>query len=224
MLVFVDADVLPHADAFSRIRRAFDEDESLTAVFGSYDDAPPAPGAVSGFRNLLHHHVHQEGAGRGDDVLGRSRRRARRGFPRRRRLRRRALSVPSIEDIELGTRLVEAGGRIVLDPRLQGTHLKAWTLETMVRTDFWQRGAPWVELVLSRGVDSAALNLGWRHRASALASVVVAVSLLRGRTAPALGGLHSARRPQRARSTSCSPAGAARGRRRSASAFTPSIT
>ncbi len=189
VLVFVDADVLPHADAFSRIRRAFEGDEGLAAVFGSYDDAPRAPGAVSGFRNLLHHHVHQEGAGEATTFwagLGAVRVDAFRavgGFDAER------YSVPSIEDIELGARLVENGGRIVLDPRLQGTHLKAWTLETMVRTDFWQRGVPWVELVLSRGADSAALNLGWRHRASAFASVVVAVSLLRGRTAPVLGGL-----------------------------------
>ena len=189
VLVFVDADVLPHADAFSRIRRAFGEDESLTAIFGSYDDAPPAAGPVSGFRNLLHHHVHQEGAGEATTFwagLGAVRVGAFRavgGFDAER------YPLPSIEDIELGTRLVEAGGRIVLDPALLGTHLKAWTLETMIRTDFWQRGAPWAELVLSRGVDSAALNLGWRHRASALASVVVAVSILRGRKTATLGGL-----------------------------------
>src|SRR5207244_8179187 len=63
VLVFVDADVVPHADAFRLIRGAFDGDPELVALFGSYDDAPPAPGAVSGFRNLLHHHVHQAGAG-----------------------------------------------------------------------------------------------------------------------------------------------------------------
>src|SRR5438132_8084463 len=63
ILVFVDADVVVHADAFERIRRVFSEDETLTAVFGSYDDQPAAGGLVSDFRNLLHHHVHQEGAG-----------------------------------------------------------------------------------------------------------------------------------------------------------------
>ena len=189
VLVFVDADVLPHADTFVRIRRAFEEDQGLTAIFGSYDDAPTAPGAVSGFRNLLHHYVHQEGAGTATTFwagLGAVRADAFRtagGFDATR------YPVPSIEDIELGTRLAAHGGRMVLDPDLQGTHLKAWTLESMVRTDFWQRGAPWVELALSRGGDSAALNLGWRHRASALASIVVAVSLLRGRTTAMVGGL-----------------------------------
>ena len=64
ILVFVDADVLPHADAFERIRRAFESSPELIAVFGSYDDAPEATGTVSSFRNLLHHHVHQQAAGR----------------------------------------------------------------------------------------------------------------------------------------------------------------
>ena len=59
----------------------------------------------------------------------------------------------------------------------------------MVETDFWQRGVPWVELLLRAARTVAALNLGWRHRASALASVVVAVSLAARAAAPALGAL-----------------------------------
>src|SRR5688572_26871823 len=62
VLVFVDADVLPHANAFERIRSAFHSPD-LIAVFGSYDDAPEGTGTVSSFRNLLHHHVHQQAAG-----------------------------------------------------------------------------------------------------------------------------------------------------------------
>src|SRR5262249_5000753 len=64
VLVFVDADVVVHPDAFARIRADFDRDPDLGALFGSYDDRPAAPGVVSAFRNLLHHHVHQQGAGR----------------------------------------------------------------------------------------------------------------------------------------------------------------
>ena len=62
-LVFVDADVEVHPDAFARIRRAFEADGDLVALFGSYDDDPERHGLVSDFRNLLHHHVHQSGAG-----------------------------------------------------------------------------------------------------------------------------------------------------------------
>jgi GT2 family glycosyltransferase len=189
VLVFVDADVLPHADAFTRIRRAFDERPDLAALFGSYDDAPAAPGAVSAFRNLLHHHVHQAAAGSATTFwagLGAIRRdafAAAGGFDAARYPR------PSIEDIELGTRLAASGAWIELDPRIQGTHLKAWTLGSMIETDFARRGVPWVVLLLQRRRGSAALNLGWRHRASALASIVAAGALLRGRLRLAGGAL-----------------------------------
>ena len=55
-------ELIPVADALARIRAAFADDPGLTAVFGSYDDAPPG-GTVAAFRNLLHHHVHHRGAG-----------------------------------------------------------------------------------------------------------------------------------------------------------------
>jgi GT2 family glycosyltransferase len=189
VLVFVDADVVPHADAFRRIRQAFDGDPGLDALFGSYDDRPDAPGLVSAFRNLLHHHVHQQGAGAATTFwagLGAIRRdvfAAAGGFDAER------YPVPSVEDIDLGARLTAAGRRIELDPDVQGTHLKAWSLASMVESDFRHRGVPWVELLLRHRTGSAALNLGWRHRLSALASVAAAVSLLRGRRAALAGSL-----------------------------------
>jgi hypothetical protein len=177
VLVFVDADVVPHADAFVRIRTAFVADPGLGGVIGSYDDSPAAPGAVAGFRNLLHHHVHQRGAGEvptfwaGLGALRREVFESAGGFDAARYPR------PSIEDVELGGRLVARGTRIVLDPGLQGTHLKAWTLGEMVRTDFVARGIPWIDLLLAGGTSTTMLNLGWRHRASALACVAGAAAL-----------------------------------------------
>jgi glycosyltransferase involved in cell wall biosynthesis len=168
VLVFVDADVEPHRDAFARVREAFAADPDLTAVFGSYDDDPADPALVSRFRNLLHHHVHQEGAGPAETFwagLGAIRRSAFPGFDAER------YPVASVEDVELGLRLTANGARIVLDPRLQGRHLKGWTLASMIHADFARRGVPWAELVLERGHGSAALNLGVRHRLSALAAL-----------------------------------------------------
>ena len=173
VLVFVDADVLVHRDAFVRIRAAFDSDAGLDGLFGSYDDEPADEGTVSAFRNLLHHHVHQSspgpaktfwaglGAIRKDVFLGIG------GFDS-------AYRVPSIEDVELGLRLTDAGHRIRLAPEIQGKHLKGWTLPGMIRCDVLHRGVPWLTLLLTRGRPSATLNLRWRHRVSALASVGLA--------------------------------------------------
>jgi GT2 family glycosyltransferase len=177
VLVFVDADVLPHEDTFQRIRAAFEADSDLAALFGSYDDSPEAAGVVSGFRNLLHHHVHQNAAGPATTFwagLGAVRRdvfAGAGGFDASR------FPEPSIEDIELGMRLSASGARTRLDPQLQGTHLKRWTLGNMIRTDFHGRGVPWVALLVRTGSAPSGLNLGWRHRVSAVASVALALSL-----------------------------------------------
>jgi hypothetical protein len=70
---------------------------------------------------------------------------------------------PQIEDIELGYRLRDAGGRIVLDPTVQGTHLKQWTFWRMLRTDVIDRGIPWMRLLLERrGRTRTSLNTGRR--------------------------------------------------------------
>ncbi len=180
VVVFVDADVEVHPDAFVRIRAAFAGDADLDAIFGSYDDAPGAKSAVSTFRNLLHHHIHQTSSGSAETFwtgLGAVRRAtflAVGGFDEVR------FPHPSIEDIELGSRLAAAGAGIRLDPTILGKHLKVWTLRTMLWTDFARRGIPWVALQLQAGRPSTALNCGWRHRVSAAAWVVAPAGALAG--------------------------------------------
>jgi GT2 family glycosyltransferase len=177
VLVFVDSDVLPHRDVFRRIRAAFDADPELAAIFGSYDDSPEAPGVVSGFRNLLHHFVHQQSGGEAATFwagLGAIRRDV---FARAGGFDADRYTEPSIEDIELGMRLAARGARMKLDPTLQGTHLKRWTLKEMVRTDFHGRGVPWVALLARNSAAPTGLNLGWRHRLSAAASIALVASL-----------------------------------------------
>ncbi len=192
VLVFVDADVLAHDDAFVRIRDAFEADSSLTAIFGAYDDEPEADGAVSTFRNLLPHHVHVGSAGEattfwsGLGAVRRDRFLAIGGFDASQ------FPGPDVEDVELGMRLAEAGGKLVLDPDIKCTHLKDWTVRGMVRTDLFRRGIPWTVLLLRRRRVPRELNLGHRHKLSA-AACVTAVASLAGRrprmAAASAGGL-----------------------------------
>jgi len=187
VLVFVDADVIPHRDAFGRIRLAFAADPELVAVFGSYDNEVGAAGVVSGFRNLLHHHVHQQSGGEAATFwagLGAVRRE---DFDRAGAFDADRYREASIEDIELGLRLSGAGARIRLDPELLGTHLKEWTLGSMVRTDFSRRGVPWVQLIARTGATRSGLNLGWRHRISAASSLVLVLGLVARRPRVAVG-------------------------------------
>jgi hypothetical protein len=177
ILLFVDADVELHPDAVERVRRHFGADPSLQALFGSYDDRPAAAGVVSRFRNLLHHHTHtcQPGPActfwAGCGAVRRERFLALGGFDAK------AYHHPCIEDIELGLRLHDDGGKILLDPTIQGTHHKRWTLSLMVRTDIQQRAIPWSRLLLSRRQIPPTLNLSISARISAGLSLVVPLAL-----------------------------------------------
>jgi GT2 family glycosyltransferase len=180
VVVFVDADVCVHADALSRMASAFRADVGLSSLFGSYDTEPAAPGVVSRFRNLLHHHTHQRNAGPAETFwagCGAVRRQALLDvglmdawhFPR-----------PQIEDIELGRRLRRAGHRIELRADILCTHLKRWTLRSMLITDFRDRGAPWMQLLLAEGAAAtpATLNLRISEKVCTLLAGVVVATLL----------------------------------------------
>ena len=189
VLVFVDSDVIVRPDAFRRIRLAFVEDPALAAVFGSYDDTPECRDLVSSFRNLLHHHVHQRAAGPAVTFwagLGAMRRDlflAVGGFDSNR------FGRPAIEDVELGLRISANGSAIRLDPELQGTHIKRWSLPQMIRTDLLHRGVPWVGLLLRRRTAPATLSVSWRDRLSACSAVSAPTFAALGRLLPALAAL-----------------------------------
>jgi len=166
IVFFVDADVVVASDALGRVRRAFEDDPKLGAVFGSYDDSPRAPGVVSQYRNLLHHFTHQQARTEastfwaGCGAVRRSVFEAVNGFDGTRFAR------PSIEDIDLGVRMRQAGYRILLDRRMQGTHLKRWDLRSMIWTDVTRRAAPWARLVLENKDLPNDLNLKRGQRVS----------------------------------------------------------
>ncbi len=177
VLVFVDADVVVHANALERLHVWFASDNAPAAVFGAYDDAVATTRLAAAFRNLMHHHVHTRSAGPADTFwagLGAVRREiflALGGFDADR------FERPSIEDVEFGMRLAGAGMVVELDPTVLGTHLKDWTVLEMLRTDFARRGIPWVRLLAERRRASSSLNLGARERASALAALAAVAAL-----------------------------------------------
>ena len=177
LLFFVDGDVKLATNALDRVLHAFAEDPELIALFGSYDDEPADPGAVSQFRNLLHHHTHTTHPGKAGTFwsgCGAIRTAAFLdvgGFDER-------FSVPCVEDIELGMRVAANGGRILLDPALQCKHLKRWTLSSMVFTDIFSRAKPWTQLLLASGDLPVSLNIDWHGRVSGVCSLTLVAALV----------------------------------------------
>lgn len=96
---------------------------------------------------------------------------------------------PSIEDIEFGTRLTGAGHRILLDPKIQCTHLKRWTLLNLVKTDVVDRAVPWTLLILRTRRMPRDLNLGLRQRFAGLIAMCMPGMLIAALAAAASDGL-----------------------------------
>jgi hypothetical protein len=149
-LFFLDADCELHAGTLAAAHARLLSSPGIEALFGSYDDAPAAPGFVSQYKNLLHHFVHQQGreaaatfwAGCG--AVRRVTFLAAGGFDEVRWPR------PAIEDIELGYRLRDRGARILLAREVQVKHLKRWTFAALLRSDLCDRALPWARLLLER--------------------------------------------------------------------------
>jgi cellulose synthase/poly-beta-1,6-N-acetylglucosamine synthase-like glycosyltransferase len=184
ILVFIDCDVVIHADALERIAEFLDGNAGYSAIFGSYDATPGAKGFVSQYRNLLHHFTHQHGKFEAETLwtgLGAVRRSAFEhvgGFSQDR---------TTLEDVELGLRLSSNGFRIALDRSIQGTHLKAWTLPTMVKTDIFYRALPWSTLILEQGRLTNDLNTNGNGRLGVASVFLATMSLLLAPVWPGLG-------------------------------------
>jgi glycosyltransferase involved in cell wall biosynthesis len=179
ILLFVDADVTVHEDALAVVADAFFKQPDLAAMFGSYDDRPLWKNTVSQYKNLTHHYIHQIsssdawtfwtglGAIRNSVFVSMG------GFDSKRYRR------PSIEDVEMGYRLREAGHRIMLDKRLLGKHLKKWGLRSLLYTDIACRAIPWTKLMLETRSVPQDLNFRRGHRTSAmLVGLLVLTTLL----------------------------------------------
>jgi len=174
---FVDADVCVRSDALSRLVEHFRRDPELAAVFGSYDATPAEPDVVSQYRNLLHHYVHQQKSGEVDSFWAGCGAVRRAAFLEVGMFDAARYTTPQIEDIELGYRLRDRGYRIVLDPQIQGTHLKRWTFGGMVSANFHHRGLPYGRLLLERGqlLNTQGLSVGSADKAS---TVIVALTVM----------------------------------------------
>lgn len=177
VLWFVDADVIVHESAVQRLKAAFTQ-EGVVAVFGSYDDKPAAENFFSQYKNLVHHYYHHlaieeaqtfwSGCGAirknafldagGFDVV--------------------QFKYPSVEDIELGHRLLNAGGRILLRKDVLCTHLKEWRLGNLLHTEIFRRAIPWSRLIIIGTGLPNNLNVGIAEQVRAVFAGLLLLTVL----------------------------------------------
>jgi glycosyltransferase involved in cell wall biosynthesis len=177
IIVLIDADVCVHPDTLWKFTRVFATEPDVSAVFGAYDTEPEAPQLVSQYRNLLHHFVHAQGAGEAETFWGGCGAIRRHVFIEAGRYDEWSYPRPQIEDVELGHRVRALGYRIVLRPDIQCTHLKRWTLRTVVTGDFRDRGVPWTRMLIQQGLATKSRTLNLRT-VEKLNTVLVWLALL----------------------------------------------
>lgn len=177
ILFFIDADVTLHPETVGAVERQFAERSDLTALIGSYDDAPGASNFLSQYKNLFHHYTHQissEEASTFWGACGAVRKAAFHavgGFDE-------AYTKPCIEDIELGYRLKQAGYSIRLCKDIQVKHLKRWEPISLLRAEIFYRAIPWSELILRDRRYDADLNLSYTNRLSVVFAFTLVACLL----------------------------------------------
>jgi glycosyltransferase involved in cell wall biosynthesis len=177
-VIFIDADVTVHPDTIEQIMRDFNEDKNLDAVIGTYDDEPADPGFISQYRNLFHHYTHHQSVGQITTFWSGCGAMKRKVFVKYGGFDEKRYRLPTIEDIELGTWVAADGGKIVLDERIQCKHLKRWSFSNVVKTDIFQRGIPWIDLMLRSGKAVKTLNVTVSQRLSVGLVFIIWISLI----------------------------------------------
>jgi len=167
ILWFVDADVIVRPGTAHLIIETF-KDDAVWALHGSYDDHPPAKNFMSQYKNLMHRFYHQTAREEastfwsGCGAVRKERFLASGGFDVKK------FTKPSVEDIDLGYRLKEMGGRLRLVKALECTHLKFWTLRNAIETDIFARAIPWSRLLVRRPSLTDDLNVSSAERLRAI--------------------------------------------------------
>jgi len=167
LICFIDSDVEIYENALEITLNTIAA-RSLDGAIGSYDDSPTSQKTVSLFRNLLHHYHHKQN----DKCMGvfwgafglikKDAFKKVNGFDE-------SFSHPSIEDVELGYRLFDAGYKVSLEANILLKHRKNWTLKRMIFTDIFLRAKPWTILLKNRNKTiTTKLNASLKEKATAL--------------------------------------------------------
>ena len=160
VIAFVDGDVVVRPNTLSRMLTILRERPEIDAVSASHDEMSGAPNFVSQYWNLLLSFGEQRHSGccaqfaPGCGMVRRDAFLAAGMYDEWR------FHTASMESVELGERLLGAGGGVLLSSDLKVSHLKAWDLQSVSR-EVWQRSR-----VLAR-------SLGYLRMSAAAPSEVV---------------------------------------------------
>ncbi|MBN2382483.1 glycosyltransferase family 2 protein [bacterium] len=171
-LFFTDADVIIGTNTLEQVVDLFEREPDIQALIGSYTLETPVNNFSSRFKNYLHHYTHQHSAEQAitfwtacgsirRDVFLKSG-----GFNEN-------YEAASVEDIAFGYKLTKLGYRIRLVKEIQVTHLKEYTLTSMIRSDLFFRAIPWTRLMLREQTFRSDLNTSFSSAIGLLAAYLL---------------------------------------------------
>ncbi len=174
ILLFIDADVTIYPDTLDKVNRHFEDNQEISALFGTYDDQPDSSNFLSQYKNLFHHYIHQT-----------SREEASTFWTACGAVKKEAFfeigmfneSCRMMEDIELGYRLQAENHKILLDKGLIVKHLKQYSFSYLLKSDLFDRAIPWTVLILSNKQSANDLNLKPEHKLSAVVVILLIASV-----------------------------------------------
>ncbi|MBF0594273.1 MAG: glycosyltransferase family 2 protein [Candidatus Omnitrophica bacterium] len=162
ILFFLDADVIIRPDTLEKVMDVFRQRADISVLIGSYDDDPGAHNAVSQFKFICHHYIHQHekefigsfwsGCGAIKKALfcelG--------GFNTELFHDRNA-----VIDIDFGYQLRRKGVKVYNARDIQVKHLKKLSFIEWIQTDIFVRGLPWMKIILKYHDFSPTLNINY---------------------------------------------------------------
>lgn len=156
VLFFLDADVQVQPDTLQKVAEVMFSANPPSAMFCSYQPDTPAENFVSKYKNLQHHFTHQQSRSNAQTFCG--------GFGAVQsdvfqRMGGFDIDLRAMEDVDFGYRMSGAGYEIQLHPEIQLTHLKVYSLSSLIRSDVFMRAIPWTRLMLEKRRFHNDLNL-----------------------------------------------------------------
>lgn len=155
ILFFLDADIVVEKNTIEQIVQTFHDRPDISALFCSYQKDTIPSNFCSQYKNLVHHYTHQTSCPEAATFCGGFGAIKREvflhfgGFDERYR---------SLEDIELGYRLHQAGHKIYLNREIQVTHGKRYSLIQLIQSDLFRRAIPWTKIMLQKRIFRNDLN------------------------------------------------------------------
>ncbi|MBN1405707.1 MAG: glycosyltransferase family 2 protein [Candidatus Omnitrophica bacterium] len=131
IIVSIDSDVVVKKDTLSRIEEAFAKNSRIAALVGVLSKEHPNKNFFSQYKNLYMHYIFNKMPDYVNFLYGSVfavRKRAIEDFDTKR--------LHYAPDTELGLRVHDAGGKILLDKKLEVMHLKKYTFVSFLRNDF----------------------------------------------------------------------------------------